>query len=107
MEETMSKKFIEMSYDEKKRLADEKLERLREMLRDSGKQITNFYKHVPKSIERLYLEVLVAKTTSKTKRIKLKCLDCSGFSRDEVTKCEMQHCALWEIRPFQEKLIAN
>ena len=43
--------------------------------------------------------------TSKTlrKRIKAKCLDCTGFQREEVTKCTTKVCPLWDVRPYQKE----
>lgn len=36
--------------------------------------------------------------TNPVKAIRLKCLDCSGGSRDEVEKCSIATCALYPFR---------
>lgn len=33
--------------------------------------------------------------------IKAKCLDCSGFDREEVRTCRVSVCPLWPWRPYQ------
>lgn len=35
--------------------------------------------------------------------IKLHCLECVGFQRDEVTTCTGYACPLWRYRPYQPK----
>lgn len=34
--------------------------------------------------------------------IRVKCLTCSNFQRDEVTGCNVVLCPLWAIRPYQK-----
>ncbi len=34
--------------------------------------------------------------------IRVKCLTCSCFQRDEVTACTVVLCPLWAIRPYQK-----
>ncbi len=41
--------------------------------------------------------------TSLRMAINAKCYDCCGFSRKEVTLCEMMDCPLWQLRPWQRK----
>lgn len=35
--------------------------------------------------------------------IKLKCLECVGYVRDDVTHCTGYSCPLWRLRPFQAR----
>lgn len=35
------------------------------------------------------------------RHIKAKCLDCTNYQREEITKCPVETCPLWAIRPFQ------
>ena len=38
-------------------------------------------------------------------KVKAKCLDCSCFKREEVTRCNVVKCPLHSVRPYQnEKL---
>lgn len=41
---------------------------------------------------------------SRTIALKLKCLECSGWSTTEVRKCPVKSCALWGFRPYQGKI---
>jgi hypothetical protein len=33
--------------------------------------------------------------------VKLKCLECSGFSKKEVSLCTVKDCHLWSFRPYK------
>ena len=33
--------------------------------------------------------------------INAKCYDCAGYSRIEVTRCTVEDCPLWPLRPWQ------
>lgn len=33
--------------------------------------------------------------------IKLKCIDCSNFQKEEIKHCQCFDCALWPIRPYR------
>lgn len=35
--------------------------------------------------------------------VKLKCLECCNWQRNEVRDCTIGGCALWQYRPYQEK----
>lgn len=47
-------------------------------------------------------EVWEEHPTSLRKAINAYCYDCSGFSRDEVKKCPVKKCPLWQVRPYQK-----
>ena len=49
-------------------------------------------------------EAAIADPTSRKKGISAKCYECCGFSKKEVTLCEMTDCGLWKIRPWQKKV---
>jgi len=44
-----------------------------------------------------------SRAASPRQAIKAQCLECVGFSRDEITTCTAYACPLWEYRPFQKK----
>ena len=44
---------------------------------------------------------------SLTAMIKLNCLECSGFQREEVKYCGCVQCPFWSVRPFQKSLNEN
>ncbi len=35
------------------------------------------------------------------KRINAKCFDCVCEQRTEITKCTIEECPLWDVRPYQ------
>lgn len=39
---------------------------------------------------------------SRAAAVFLKCMDCAGGSRAEVSACAITHCALWTFRPYGE-----
>ena len=39
---------------------------------------------------------------SRSKAIRLKCIDCSGGNMAEVRKCPAEHCPLWRYRMGKE-----
>lgn len=75
-----------------------KLEKLKEL----HNKIQEGYKVVPKSIQNLYLSVFIEKG-SRTQRIKLKCLDCCCWDKEEVRQCTARQCSLWEVRPYKQR----
>ena len=40
---------------------------------------------------------------SRSKAIRMKCLDCSGGNSAEVRKCPVTHCPLWRYRMGHEE----
>jgi hypothetical protein len=66
----------------------------------------------PKSLQAAYLARLPVKSRgivakafgqacSPRQAIKAKCLDCSGFDREEVRLCRVTVCPLWPWRPYR------
>lgn len=49
-------------------------------------------------LERLYFGT---GQKSRALAVKLKCLDCCCFQREEVRRCPVASCPLWGLRPFQ------
>lgn len=35
--------------------------------------------------------------------IRVKCLQCSGYQREEISVCTVSTCALWPVRPYTAK----
>lgn len=83
-------------------IAANKKAELEKLLLKSNKAVIEMYKKVPLSAQRLFLDVFVGKSTQK-KRIKLKCLDCSAWQKEEIKDCPVYTCPLHEIRPYQNK----
>jgi len=96
------KSFLKMTKEERQAVVAKKHAIRVEKLDRMPTKIKEGYKNVPKSMQNLYLAVMVEKTT-KTQRIKLKCLDCCCWDKEEVRQCTMKQCALWEVRPYKPK----
>ena len=45
----------------------------------------------------------IGKRISRSKAIRLKCLDCSGFQSAEVKHCPVVNCPLWRYRMGYEQ----
>lgn len=41
---------------------------------------------------------------SKSVAIRIKCLQCCSYARDDISKCTVVTCALHPVRPYQIKL---
>ena len=63
--------------------------------------LIRFYEQLPSSFRDNFIKLKLRKINSPTKRIKMKCLDCSNFCRKEIELCTVNSCPLWEVRPFQ------
>lgn len=63
-----------------------------------GKHFDRIRKHVPEN----YLPLVEkAAAGSVTAAVKLKCLDCANFQREEIRECSVACCPLWAVRPYQ------
>lgn len=63
-------------------------------------QLKYYHKEVPRSIQMLYLKVTIG--NSRALAVKLNCLECTNWSRRDITECDMRvNCALWKWRPYQ------
>ena len=51
---------------------------------------------------RLLLERSFQGTLTPRQAIKIKCLDCSDYDRDEVEHCQVTLCSLHQYRPYQK-----
>ena len=40
--------------------------------------------------------------TAPSNKIKAKCLDCSCYQREEITKCTAKTCPLYSVRPYRK-----
>lgn len=70
-------------------------------MRESGGKIADYFTDVSAGSENLYLEVHFSEIRSLAKAIKLKCLDCSCWSREEVKLCATEQCGLHKVRPYK------
>jgi len=39
---------------------------------------------------------------TRSQAIKLKCLDCTNYQREEITNCTIKKCALFKFRPYKK-----
>jgi hypothetical protein len=65
-------------------------------------EVTKHFERIRKNVPENYLP-LVEKAAggSITAAVKLKCLDCTAFQREEIRGCKVGCCSLWPVRPFQ------
>lgn len=92
--------LAEMSHEEKRLKRDAKMNSLLEILVNNTGRISLNYKNVPKTVQMLYLRVFCSKTSTKD-HVKLKCLDCCCWDKEEVRRCNTITCPLHKIRPFK------
>jgi len=88
---------------EAQRIAEERYNLLLQNLETLHPKIVSDFKNVPSKNKRLYLEVHSEVKVPVAKAIKLKCLDCCCWDRNEITNCTVRQCGLWKLRPYQEK----
>ncbi len=96
----MAKKMLRR--DEMKEIADKRHEELLAKLETQHPKVKDDFKQIPKSYQRLYLEVHCSGKVSWTNSIKLTCLDCCCWQREEITHCTVRQCGLWAIRPYRK-----
>jgi len=48
-------------------------------------------------------ERALANPTSRAMAVAAKCFDCCGEQREEIKRCPMTDCALWNFRPYKQK----
>ena len=51
-------------------------------------------------IYRELLEKVLTRQASPAKAVKAKCLECVGYSRQEIVDCSAEGCPLFRYRPF-------
>jgi hypothetical protein len=90
-----------LTYEEKKARSDSKKAEYLERFKMLSPKIRQYYDSIPSTMELLYLKVHCGRP-SQRERVKLKCLDCGCWQRDEVTNCNVEQCPLWAIRPYQK-----
>jgi hypothetical protein len=71
---------------------------------EAWKKRKKFLEQVP-DLHRPALERVYFGNAQKSRAlaVKLKCLDCCCYQREEVRHCRAVTCPLWGIRPFQTK----
>lgn len=66
----------------------------------------NIVEVLAKVVPEKYIKVLNrVKQGSMKAAVKLKCLDCCGFEKKEITLCNIQECSLWSHRPYQPRVV--
>ena len=88
------------------KLSPEHLKRMQEGRKSgAGKKEGGFDVSKLKGVTPSSYEGLIRKIEkgSRASAVKLKCLECSGFYKEEVRNCPISSCALWHFRPYKKK----
>lgn len=56
---------------------------------------------LPKAYKRLWFRAHTGDLT-RAAAVKAKCIDCSGYQKEEVTNCQVSTCPLHKYRPYQK-----
>lgn len=59
----------------------------------------NYVKNESEKTQKQYLDTF--KSKSKSRAIRVKCLDCCGFQPSEAADCKATSCPLYEINPYR------
>jgi len=59
---------------------------------------------VPLKYQGLFQRVKESNSKSKADAIKAFCLECVGFKYKRVTTCTSPSCALFKVRPYQNRV---
>tara|TARA_R110000764_G_scaffold180853_1_gene266915 strand:- start:201 stop:494 length:294 start_codon:yes stop_codon:yes gene_type:complete len=78
--------------------------------KDTAEKIAKFKKEnpslagslngVPKQFLSQYVKSLMGELTLKP-AVRMKCLDCSHFDKEEIKNCNVKNCPLWQVRPYR------
>ena len=104
-ESKMGKRVTEMTHDElieSRKLANEKFKSDLENRSCISGTLSSHIKSLPSSMQKLFYDVFIGKL-SYPRAVKAKCLDCSCYQRDEITKCTVETYPLYRLRPYQSK----
>ena len=91
---------IALGMRDAKALLDAFLSRLDEKLKRSRAAMLQKLEAMPASCRRGYLLALTGK--SRTRGMNIHCLECAGWNRAEVARCESVACPLWAYRPYKK-----
>jgi len=69
--------------------------------KDRREDVRRRYKTIGKSSQRMYARAAAGKLSPRA-AIKLHCLDCVSFVREDVKNCQCFACPLWAYRPFHK-----
>ena len=95
--------ITEMSTEQRKKLREDskiKFEKKYVAFVKDNPKLASVVKHAPNNFKKQYIEALLGELSNK-QAIKVKCVECSGFSNDEVKNCTVRACPLWKVRPYQ------
>lgn len=53
----------------------------------------------PETLRNQYIKTLAGKTSPRIS-IKIKCLECVGWEREEVARCTSYNCPLYKLKPY-------
>lgn len=87
---------------EKQQAAKEHREAVLENYKAEKGVFSSYLKLVPKKHQWSLYQIYKGKNSMKL-AIKMKCLDCAQFQRDEIRHCAVQTCPLHNFRPYQQK----
>ena len=92
----MTKEEREVMRLESKKAVEEKIKSFCE----DNPRFAGYVKTCPASLRKQYVESLNGES-GKARALKVKCLECSGWDREEVKKCTVKSCPLWQVRPYK------
>jgi len=58
--------------------------------------------NVPASARQMMARALSGRSKSPRDAIRTKCLECSGFAREEAAACTVWRCPLYHLNPYRE-----
>lgn len=70
----------------------------------------SYLRNVPERYRYKYICAFISKAPYRVtlrERLKLKCLECSAWQKEEVRHCTVRACPSWPDRPYQPKEGAN
>ena len=65
-------------------------------------ELAGYLASVPSSARQMMARALSGKSKSPRDAIRTKCLECSGFARDEAAACKVWRCPLFRLNPYRE-----
>ena len=63
--------------------------------------LEEYLQNAPEFQRKFYRQALVGEKALRSLRIRMKCLECSGWQKHESGLCRVYECPLWKIRPYQ------
>lgn len=64
-------------------------------------RVAAYLENVPASARQMMGRALSGRSKSPRDAIRAKCLECSGFARDEAAACTVWRCPLYHLNPYR------